>query len=327
VYNDNNTKRKGAVDMKTCGKCGKELFDEAVICPNCGCPVEGTKAVGTGDVSTVGIVIVIIGIVASVMASFLPFFRIGAIAKMSAFEGDFRIGSIVAFAILAIVLVMILRRDGGAKGYCIIGGIAVLGEALIHYLYATQRLDSVSLFGISMSNLMSLDAGFYVMLAGGILMAIGGALMPKVTARKGFIIMGVVVGLLIAAGVVVMFATSSEKPKKDEETAKTDDLNKLQDIMASAEKAAIDPAYDVQDGEEFTIWLRNGEVTLSGFYNQATLDYWKSLCGMQSVYKLESSEFAEVNGAITGKMLRTGSVWWTYRDIGSISYYLSRWFY
>ena len=28
--------------MKFCSKCGKELFDEAVICPHCGCAVDGT---------------------------------------------------------------------------------------------------------------------------------------------------------------------------------------------------------------------------------------------------------------------------------------------
>lgn len=27
--------------MKYCTKCGKELMDEAVICPNCGCAVAG----------------------------------------------------------------------------------------------------------------------------------------------------------------------------------------------------------------------------------------------------------------------------------------------
>ena len=27
--------------MKYCTKCGNELFDEAVICPKCGCPVQG----------------------------------------------------------------------------------------------------------------------------------------------------------------------------------------------------------------------------------------------------------------------------------------------
>ena len=30
--------------MKYCSKCGNELFDEAVICPKCGCPTESPKA-------------------------------------------------------------------------------------------------------------------------------------------------------------------------------------------------------------------------------------------------------------------------------------------
>lgn len=29
--------------MKFCTKCGKELFDEAVICPHCGCAVVNTQ--------------------------------------------------------------------------------------------------------------------------------------------------------------------------------------------------------------------------------------------------------------------------------------------
>ena len=29
--------------MKYCSKCGKELFDEAIVCPGCGCPVEGAS--------------------------------------------------------------------------------------------------------------------------------------------------------------------------------------------------------------------------------------------------------------------------------------------
>ncbi len=28
--------------MKYCTKCGKEIMDEAVICPGCGCPTAGT---------------------------------------------------------------------------------------------------------------------------------------------------------------------------------------------------------------------------------------------------------------------------------------------
>lgn len=29
--------------MKFCSKCGKELFDEAVVCPKCGCATENKK--------------------------------------------------------------------------------------------------------------------------------------------------------------------------------------------------------------------------------------------------------------------------------------------
>lgn len=35
--------------MKYCSKCGKELFDEAVICPGCGCPVETVNNVQTAN--------------------------------------------------------------------------------------------------------------------------------------------------------------------------------------------------------------------------------------------------------------------------------------
>lgn len=30
--------------MKYCAKCGKQLMDEAVICPNCGCAVDDAKS-------------------------------------------------------------------------------------------------------------------------------------------------------------------------------------------------------------------------------------------------------------------------------------------
>ena len=37
--------------MKYCGKCGKEIMDEAVICPNCGCSTKDeTEAVVTVEV-------------------------------------------------------------------------------------------------------------------------------------------------------------------------------------------------------------------------------------------------------------------------------------
>lgn len=36
-YTVKNTKIKGGITMKYCNKCGKEIMDEAVICPHCGC--------------------------------------------------------------------------------------------------------------------------------------------------------------------------------------------------------------------------------------------------------------------------------------------------
>ena len=29
--------------MKFCSKCGNELFDEAVVCPKCGCAADNSK--------------------------------------------------------------------------------------------------------------------------------------------------------------------------------------------------------------------------------------------------------------------------------------------
>lgn len=35
--------------MKFCQKCGKEIIDEAVVCPGCGCEVSQTKKQNHGD--------------------------------------------------------------------------------------------------------------------------------------------------------------------------------------------------------------------------------------------------------------------------------------
>ena len=38
--------------MKFCQKCGKEIMDEAVICPGCGCSVENTDVKKIEKIST-----------------------------------------------------------------------------------------------------------------------------------------------------------------------------------------------------------------------------------------------------------------------------------
>ncbi len=62
--------------MKYCTKCGNELFDEAVICPKCGCPVENAKLPQTIDRSsgskTATKVFMIIGCIVSAFFYLIP---------------------------------------------------------------------------------------------------------------------------------------------------------------------------------------------------------------------------------------------------------------
>ncbi len=41
--------------MKFCSKCGKEIVDEAVVCPNCGCAVASADAPGAAGSDGLGI--------------------------------------------------------------------------------------------------------------------------------------------------------------------------------------------------------------------------------------------------------------------------------
>ena len=45
--------------MKYCTHCGKQMLDDAVICTNCGCPINDAKGIGTAnstaDVPSIGL--------------------------------------------------------------------------------------------------------------------------------------------------------------------------------------------------------------------------------------------------------------------------------
>ena len=55
--------------MKFCSKCGKEILDEAIVCPNCGCAVvnPGLSQEIANDQISVGL---------CVLAAFFPLFGI-----------------------------------------------------------------------------------------------------------------------------------------------------------------------------------------------------------------------------------------------------------
>lgn len=42
--------------MKYCTKCGHEILDDAVVCPNCGCTVETNKSDETNSMAIAGFV-------------------------------------------------------------------------------------------------------------------------------------------------------------------------------------------------------------------------------------------------------------------------------
>ena len=40
--------------MKFCSKCGKEMVDEAIVCPNCGCAVVAPANTAVDDAPSTG---------------------------------------------------------------------------------------------------------------------------------------------------------------------------------------------------------------------------------------------------------------------------------
>ena len=287
-----------------------------------------------------GLILLLMGIAASVAASFLTFFHIGITAEMTAFEGDLRLGSIITFAILFVVLGAVLFRDGGAKGYCFVGGLAVLGEALVHYLYVTQRMSNINILWINLGDAVKLDIGFYAMVAGGIVTMLAGLFMPPITKKPGVIIILVVVCGLIAAGVIVSLAVGpgsngKKKSNKDEREAKSDDISFLYCVMGGAEITASMYELDgyIAYGSTFTIALSNGKINLSfvsnvdSTGNALVMDAWEDWINKRLEephdFELESSEFQKVSGSITGTVQKDGNLSWTGSGISALTNYSS----
>lgn len=87
--------------MKFCSKCGKELLDEAVICPGCGCAVANTTIQSTASVDsaallntlstrvkTSGIIWLVIGILQIILGIFVNWFLliVGALNIISSVQ-------------------------------------------------------------------------------------------------------------------------------------------------------------------------------------------------------------------------------------------------
>ncbi|MGI6644439.1 MAG: hypothetical protein ACOX28_01545 [Bacilli bacterium] len=103
--------------MKYCSKCGNELHDEAVICPKCGCEVEGSRKQVVSESETINVakakknlktalILMIIGYVIS-LGLMIPF----SIAELYT---AYTIVAIIAtpLGIAALVYVIFVLMDG-----------------------------------------------------------------------------------------------------------------------------------------------------------------------------------------------------------------------
>lgn len=109
--------------MKYCSHCGSELFDEAVICPKCGCPVEHTTAtveVKEPKLIPLALVGFILSIVSGVVSMFMFVNSGGSSSTPSILLGGLPIG--VAGLVCSIIgLVKVKRNKQRGKGFAIAG--------------------------------------------------------------------------------------------------------------------------------------------------------------------------------------------------------------
>lgn len=104
--------------MKYCQKCGKELYDEAVICPGCGCPVE-TRVADKNHSATDVVNTVLILNVAATIISFLSGFMYSGIqvrswpSAVDRFLNDplvYRLFALVCISFLVSILLRIVSK-------------------------------------------------------------------------------------------------------------------------------------------------------------------------------------------------------------------------
>lgn len=104
--------------MKFCSKCGNQLVDEAVVCPKCGCPANGTAPVTSRPVQTESNGFAIAGLIC---AFFIPLlgliFGCVGLSKSKQMNGNGRgvaIAAIVVSIIFMVLSVIIAVAVAGA---------------------------------------------------------------------------------------------------------------------------------------------------------------------------------------------------------------------
>ena len=112
--------------MKYCIHCGNELFDEAVVCPKCGCPSSDQSlrvSVENNSIATAGFVLSLCSTVVPILSILGLIFGIIGLCKSRRLNGNNRGFSIAAIIISSIIIAFIIL-------------ILVLYISLLAYLFS-----------------------------------------------------------------------------------------------------------------------------------------------------------------------------------------------
>jgi prepilin-type N-terminal cleavage/methylation domain len=128
--------------------------------------------------------------------------------------------------------------------------------------------------------------------------------------NQGFSLVELIVVIAIMAVLVGVLAPAYLRYV--EKSRKSTDVSSISDIMAAAEKVAIDPQFDLAAGSKFTL---SGTGTLSMDVTVAStdadnpaLDEWKAIAG--NGYTCKSKEFKAVEMSFEGTLQPAGNVTW-----------------
>ena len=138
--------------MKYCSKCGNELFDEAVICPKCGCPAENVnpvaKSSAKGSVASASFLNSIAFIINILVLIFLLASIITVNPPEMANMNDYITGE-ECFACglrTAVTLLLQGRFSEAYQSNKLIVGIVIIGIVMaadiLHHLYQRQKAKS-----------------------------------------------------------------------------------------------------------------------------------------------------------------------------------------
>ena len=178
----------------SCKSCGAELFSEyAKHCPNCGMPVEGIpevdRAAQAADLKSsqaVSFVVVAIGLLLTLVGSFVPFFHftMGQEVTKITFVDEEWIKDIIVICTICLVggfVIFLEKRSSGIR-QIVVGGV-IIATAIIELMaFRSKYADAAKMVSTFIESGMQAGLGFYLMLAGGIFLILAGIVM--LVARK-----------------------------------------------------------------------------------------------------------------------------------------------